>query len=132
MAGLDEQTDIRVHETDGHRNILPIREHRATVRTALLDKAKDIIPTPTVESRRVCAELEKDFLHLERGWERLDENSRADGAVRKPDIRLREVEDIIPEPRLTVVLHFREIEVRAGAAGDELLGIMVEVWLGRR
>ena len=73
------------------------------------------------------AELEQDLLHLERGRKRLDEGSRADRSMRHANVRLREVEDIVPEPRFLVVLHFGKVEVRARAARDELLRVVEEV-----
>ena len=43
------------------------------------------------------------------------------------NIRLREVEDIVPETSLEVLLHLREVKVRAKAALDELVRVVEEV-----
>lgn len=72
-------------------------------------------------------ELKEDLLHVERGRERFDENGGSDGVERHPDVRLRENEDIVPEAGLEIVLHLGQIEVRATAARNELLGVVVEV-----
>ena len=80
-----------------------------------------------VQPRGVLAELKQDLLHLERGGERLDQHGSADGSVLHADVRLREVEDIVPEPRFLVVLHFGEVEVRARAARDELFLAIVKL-----
>ena len=67
----------------------------------------------TVQPGRVLTQLEQDLLHLERSRERLDEHRRADRAVLHADVRLRKVEDVVPEARLEVVLHLGKVEVRA-------------------
>ena len=72
-------------------------------------------------------ELEEDFLHLEGGWKRLDENGASDGAVGHADVGLGKVEDVVPETGLLVVLHLGQVKVRAVAAGDELLCVVEEV-----
>ena len=104
MAGLDEETDVSVHEADLHRDVLAIRKDGTPVSTTPLDEAEDVIPTvkeisaprsavqrrcysPTaVQSRRVCAELKQDLLHLERGRQGLNEHRSADGAMWHADI----------------------------------------------
>jgi len=47
--------------------------------------------------------------------------------VGHPNVRLREQEDIVPEASLEIVLHLGEIEVRPGAAFDELLCVVIKV-----
>ena len=71
--------------------------------------------------------LKQDFIHLECSRQRLNENSRPDSPMGNVNVRLRKVEDVVPKASFTVVLHFREIEVRAGSAGDELFGVVVEI-----
>ena len=75
----------------------------------------------------MVAKLKQNFLHLERSGQRFDEHRRTNGAVRHPDVRLRKQENIVPEAGLEIVLHLGKIEVRAEAAGHELLGIVVKV-----
>ena len=145
VAGLDEETDVSVHEADLHRDVLAIRKDGTPVSTTPLDEAEDVIPTvnerqlscvshpscaysPTaVQASGVRPELEQDFLHLERRRECLDEDRGADGAVRHADVRLREVEDVVPETSLEVVLHLREVEVRPEPALDELVRVVEEI-----
>ena len=45
MTGLDEETDIGVHERHSHGDILAIWEDSGAVGTALLDEAKDVVPS---------------------------------------------------------------------------------------
>ena len=104
MAGLNKKSDIGIHEGSSHRNVLAVGEDSGLISTAPLDEAEDVIPTvkeisaphsaaqprcysPTaVQSRRVCAELKQDLLHLERGRQGLNEHRSADGAMWHADI----------------------------------------------
>ena len=63
----------------------------------------------------MIAQLEEDLVHLERGGQRLDQDRHLDRAGRDRRARLRVEEDLVPEPRLEVALHLRQVEVRAGA-----------------
>ena len=72
-------------------------------------------------------QLEEDLLHLECSGQCLDQDCSADGVVRDSYIGLREDEDIVPETRLQVVLHFWEVEIGTGTTFDELAGVVVEV-----
>jgi hypothetical protein len=72
-------------------------------------------------------QFKQDFLHVEGSRQSLDQNSGPDGIMRHFDVRLREEEDVVPKTRFEVMLHFGEIEVRAGPALDELVGIVIEV-----
>ena len=71
-------------------------------------------------------QLEENFLHLERSREGLNKDGTTDGASRKTDVGLGEVEDIVPETSLAVVLHFGEIEVRTESTSDLLFCVMEE------
>ena len=72
-------------------------------------------------------ELEQDLLHLEGSRKSLNQHCATDGSVRQANVRLREVEDVVPETGLLVVLHLGKIEVRSEATSDELLGVVEEV-----
>ena len=72
----------------------------------------------------MVAQFVEDLVHLERRGERLDEHRRADGAVGEAEALLGEREDVVPEPGLAVVLELRQVEVRAAAAGDELVRVV--------
>jgi hypothetical protein len=64
---------------------------------------------------------------MESSREGLDEDGGANGVVSYVNVRLREEEHIVPKTRLKVMLHFREIEVRARAAFHELVGVVEEI-----
>lgn len=71
-------------------------------------------------------QLEENFFHLERSWERLDQNGCSDGVRRNSKVGLREEEDVIPEPRFEVMLHLGKIKVGSEATLDEFVGIVKE------
>ena len=75
----------------------------------------------------MLAELVENLLHLERREDRLDEDGRLDRAARNPDAILGEAEDVVPEPRLEVILELREVEVRPRSAREQPLGVAGEV-----
>ena len=65
-----------------------------------LDEAEDVIPAPAVQARGVLAQFVKNFVHLERGQDRLDQNRRADRSVRQSELILRVDENIVPQAAL--------------------------------
>lgn len=58
MASLDEQTNVGIHEGDGHGHIFSVRENSATVSPALLDEAEDVVPA---KNRRYENRLSKIY-----------------------------------------------------------------------
>ena len=42
MAGLDEETDVGVHEGDRHRDVTAVREDKVLVEAHLLDEREDV------------------------------------------------------------------------------------------
>ncbi len=72
-------------------------------------------------------QFEKNLLHLERGGDGFNEDGGTDGVVWDANVGLGEEEDVVPESRLEVVLHFGKVEVRTGATLDELFGIVEKV-----
>ena len=82
---------------------------------------------PTVQTGGMVPQLEKDFLHLERSREGLNENGSADGVMRDANVRLGKDKNIVPETRFKIVFHFREVKVWPRSTLDELMCIMIEV-----
>ena len=74
----------------------------------------------------MVAQLVEDLLHLEGGGDRLDQHGRPDGAARQAEGSLGHAEDVVPEPRLQVRFHLRQIEVGPGAAVERLPRIVKE------
>jgi len=61
VAGLDEEFYIGVHEGDGHGDIAAVGEDELRVVAEALDEAEDVVPSATVETRAVIAELVDDL-----------------------------------------------------------------------
>lgn len=127
VASLNQQLHIRIHKRHGHSNVRTIRKHKVGVLAELLNEGEDVIPTTTVQSRAVFAQLVDDLIHLKRRRDGLDQHGTTDRSARHANVVLSQVEDVVPQTRLEVRLHLGEVEVRAEPAGNELLGIVVEV-----
>lgn len=62
MAGLDQESDVCIHEWNGHGHRGTIWEDEVGVLTELLDEGEDIIPSSTVQPRAVFTKLIDDLL----------------------------------------------------------------------
>lgn len=127
VAGLDEELDVSRHVRDGHGNVTSVGENKLGMVLELLDEGEDVIPSATVETRGVLSELVDDLVHLKGGENGLDQNGTSDGSSGHADPVLRELEDVVPESGLKVGLHLGEVEVRASASSNGLLGVVEEV-----
>ncbi len=127
MAGLHEKERIGVEEGVAHHDLRAVRQDEVRVFAEPLDVAEDVVPTAAIEADDVVLQLVKDFVHLEGGGQRLDQDRRLDGAVLHAERLLGVDEDVVPEPRFLVALHLRQIEIGAGAGCDLLLRIVEEV-----
>ncbi len=86
---------------------------------SVLMQREDVVPAAAVERHDVVAQLVQDLVHLERGPQRLDQHRDLDRLLRNLQRVLRVVEDRVPQPRLEVRLHLRQVEVRAGAVLEQ-------------
>ena len=109
VAGLDQQQRIGAHERAGHGHQAAVAKDEILLGAEFLDAAEDVIPAPAIEARRVLAQFEKNFLHFERCQNRLDEDGGLYGALRHTQFFLREYEDLVPEARFEMGLHFRQV-----------------------
>ena len=66
----------------------------------------------------------QDFFHLERGEDGFDQHGGLDRALRQADLVLGHHEDVVPQARFQMAFHLRQVEERAGAAGDLFLGVV--------
>ena len=112
-----------MHEVCRHRDQRAIGQDEVRFVSKFFDAGKDVIPPAAVQAGRMIAQLVKNFVHLERGRNRLDQDRGADGAARNPELILGKIEDVVPNPRLDMALDLRQIKVRPGAAFemDEIL-----------
>ena len=88
-----------------------------------LDEGKDVVPAAAVEAGHVVAQLVDDLVHLEGGGQRLDQHRRLDGADGDAQRLLGPGEDLVPQTRLEIALELGQVEIGAGAARDQRLGV---------
>src|SRR4029077_10503274 len=75
----------------------------------------------------MIAQLIKNFVHLERRRYRLEQNRRANRPARNAEFVLRQIEDVVPNPRFQMALHFWQIKIGTRTAYDELARIMEKI-----
>lgn len=127
VAGLDEKLDVGIHEGNGHGDGRSVGEDEVGVVAELLDGAEDVVPSATVETGAVVAELVDDLVHLKGSEDGLDEDSSSDGSSGHANVVLSKVEGVVPETSLEVALHLGEVEVRSESLLLGLEGIVEEV-----
>ena len=128
VAGPHQQVAVGLHHRRVHRDRVAVREgERRTGVAEVLDDAEQVVPAPGVQPGHVVAQLVEDLVHLERGGDRLDQHRRPDRAVRDLQGGLGVGEDVVPQPRLEVRLHLRQVEVGAGSASQQLGRVVEEV-----
>src|SRR5450759_1636861 len=104
MARLDQKLGVRAHERHGHRHLRAVRQHELRSIPKLLDDAEDVVPPDGIQTTRVLAKLVENLLHLERREDRLEQNGGVNRAARDSAVVLREVEYVVPQPRLEMAL----------------------------
>ncbi len=128
VAGAHEQFGVGAHERRGHRDVGAVGQHVLGPGVAEeLDDAEQVVPPPGVQARSVGAQFVEDLVHLERGGDRLDEHGRANRTLRYGKRVLGGDEDVVPQPRLEVALHLRQVVVRARVATHQRLRVVEEV-----
>ena len=61
MAGLDQESDVGVHEWDGHGHAGTVGEDELRVLSEALDDGEDVVPAAAVEAGGVVAEFVDDL-----------------------------------------------------------------------
>ena len=118
MTCFDAKQRIRAHKMCRHRDISAVGEQKIRFISELFNAREDVIPATAVQPRGMVAQLVENFVHLKGCGNRLDQHCRADGAVRHTEFFLRQLECIIPNTRLEMAFHLRQVEIRAAAARD--------------
>ena len=124
MAGLHHELRVGSHARLLHGHLRAIGQQRGGIVSPGLDEAEDVVPAAAVESRRVIAQLPEDLVHLERRREGLDQDRGLDTPGGQSELPLRLHEDLVPEPGLEMALELGQIEVRPGAAVEELARVV--------
>ena len=127
VAGRRQQLRVGAHERHGHRHVAAVRQDHLGPVGEALDRGEDVVPAAGVQPRRVLAQLVQDLVHLERRRQRLDQHRRLDRPARDPERLLREAEHVVPQPRLEVRLHLRQVEVRRGPVSQQQPGAVEDV-----
>ncbi len=127
VAGLYQQQRIGIEEGIAHHDLRAVRQDEVRVFAEALDVAEDVVPAAAIEAGDVVLQLVEDFVHLEGGGQRLDEDGDLDRAVRNAELLLRMDEDVVPEAGFLVALHLGQIEIGAGAGRDLAPGVVEEV-----
>src|SRR5512147_1907583 len=55
MTGLDQQVHVRTEEVALHRDFSPVGQNEFGLVAELLDEAEDVIPSTTIQARRMIA-----------------------------------------------------------------------------
>lgn len=127
VAGLDQKSDVCVHEGYRHGDRGAVGKDKVGVVTELLNEGEDVIPSSTVQARAVVSQFINDLVHLKGSSDGFNEDGTSDSASRHTYVVLSSVEDVVPQTSFQVRLHLGEIEVWASASLDELMGIVEEV-----
>jgi hypothetical protein len=61
MTCLDEQFNICVHERNGHGDGITVGKNKIRVLAETLDGVEDVVPSATIEARRMIAKLINDL-----------------------------------------------------------------------
>src|SRR2546427_9493978 len=75
----------------------------------------------------MVAQLEQDLFHLEGRKDRFDQDGGANRPSRDSELVLREIENIVPEPRLEMAFELRDVEVGAASLFQQTLDVVKEV-----
>src|SRR5260370_31739873 len=112
MARLDQQFYVRAQKMSGHGDAAAIRENCVGIVGEFLDVTEDIVPASCVQARGMLPQFIEDFVHLESGQDRLDQNSSLDRSRLKSQRLLRMEKHVIPEARLEMAFQLGQIKIR--------------------
>ena len=127
MTRLDAEQRIRMHEMRRHRDQRAIGQKKIRFVPKFFDAGKNVIPAAAIQPGGMFAQFVKNFVHFKRGRNRLDQNRRANRAARNAELVLREIENVVPNARFEMALHFRQIKIRAAPARDQFPGVVKKV-----
>ena len=127
VAGPDQQLRIGVEEGPAHDHLAAVGQQVFRLVPERLDEGEDVVPAAAVEAGHVVAQFVEDLVHLEGGRQRLDQHGRLDGADGDAERLLGMDEDLVPQPRLEMALQLGQVEIGAGAAGEQRLGVVEEI-----
>src|SRR5713101_4460913 len=124
MAGLNQQFDVGAQKMPLHRHLRPIRQHELRMRAKLLDETENVVPASAVQPRGMVAQFVKNLVHFECSQNRFDQDGGANRSARNAQFILSKTEHVIPQPRLQMTLHLRQIEVRTSPFAQQRFSIV--------
>ena len=107
-----------------HRDLRPIWQNEFRMRAKLLDETENVVPAPAVQPCGMVAQFVKDLVHFECRQNRFDQDSGANRSARNAQFVLGKTKHVVPQPRLQVTLHLRQVKIRASALAQQGRGIV--------
>src|ERR1039457_7171129 len=107
-----------------HGDQRPVGQDEFRVRAKFLDEAENIIPASAIQSRRMVAQFVEDLVHFKRRQNGFDQDGGANRSARNAEFILSKTEHVVPQPRLQMTFHLREVEIRTSALAQQGLGIV--------
>src|SRR5260370_40664542 len=94
------------------------------MRAKLLDKTENVLPAPAVQSRGMVAQFVKDLVQLEGRQTRLDQDGGANRPARNAHFILGKTKHVVPQPRLQMTPHLRQVEIRPSPLAQQGLSVV--------
>ena len=124
VAGFQQQQRIRTHKWRSHRDFAAVRQTEVAVVFEFFDAGEDVIPATGIQTGTVFTQFVQDFIHFKRCDNRFNQHRGFDRALWQTQFVLRHHENVIPQTGFQMGFHFRQIEIRAGAACQLFFGIV--------
>ena len=115
VAGLNQQSRVGAEERLVHRHHLTVRQNAIRMILQRFDIAEDVVPAPAVQTHNMVAQSVQNFVHLEYGGQRFDQQRGFDGAARQLKTVFRKAKDFTPPRGFLPGLSLRQIEIGAAA-----------------
>ncbi len=106
MTGFNQQTRIRTEEWLIHRHHLTVRQHAIRVVLQGFDITENVVPATAVQAHNVVTQRVQNFVHLENGWQRFNQQGRFNCAARQIKAILCIAEHFAPPCRFLPGLRF--------------------------
>lgn len=96
VAGFNQQARVGAEERFIHGDNLAIRQYAIGVVFQRFDIAEDVVPASAVQTHNVIAQSVQDFMHLEYGRQRFNQQGGFNGATRQVEAIFRVAEHLTP------------------------------------
>ena len=127
MTGFNQQTRIGAEEWLIHRHHLTVRQHAIRMVLQRFDIAENVVPATAVQTDNMVTQGVQNFVHLEDGRQRFNQQSRFDGAARQIKAIFCIAEHFAPPCCFLPGLRFWQVEVRAAAFCQQRFVVVEEI-----